>query len=361
MSFDPQIPYNELPLLPPAKELETKEVLRATIIASRALAKLNGSIKRIPNPNILLNSIVLQEAKSSSEIENILTTNDDLFKALISKNELALNQNTKEVLHYQEALWHGYQQLLQRPFLSTNLFVEIVQIIKKINFNIRKTSGTRVANSQGESIYTQPEGESIIRDKLDNLEKFINDMDDGLDPLIKLAVQHYQFEAIHPFYEGNGRTGRIINILFLVEHNLLDLPILFLSKYIIDNKNDYYKKLRAVAELEDWAGWILFMIKGIEQMSLYTQNKIDKIVDFIEEDTEYIKLNFPRIYSKEFIEILYSQPYSKIRFFEDAGLVKKETASKYLSELESVGLFEGFKFGRETLYVNKKLFTLLKE
>ncbi|NQY78853.1 MAG: Fic family protein [Candidatus Caenarcaniphilales bacterium] len=360
MNYKAEIPYNELPILPPEQELETKEVLKATISASRALAKLNGSIKSIPNPDILLNSITLQEAKSSSEIENIFTTNDELFSALISESESKLHQNTKEVMHYKEALWHGFNKLTEKGFLATNDFIEIVEIVKKISIGIRKTTGTKISNSLGETIYTPPEGENIIREKLANLENFINNASIPLDPLVKLAIQHYQFEAIHPFYDGNGRTGRILNILLLVQYELIDLPILYLSKYVIENKNEYYKKLKAVTETDAWTDWILFTIKGIEEMSLHTHHKIEKIVEFIESDSRLIKEKLPKIYSKDLIEILYSQPYCKIKFLEEANIAKKETASKYLKEIQSLDILDSFKSGKEVFFVNKKLVNLLK-
>lgn len=359
MAFDPQKPYNELPLLPPGVEVDSKAILLKTIAASRALAKLNGSIKRIPNPIILLNSIMLQEAKSSSEIENIVPTNDELFQAIGATATEHFDQNTKEVLHYREALWHGYNTLKHKPILSTSLFIDIVSLIKT-DMGVRKTPGTRIANAVGESIYTPPDGERIIREKLDNLDEFLNNQSDGIDPLIKLAIQHYQFEAIHPFYDGNGRTGRIINVLYLVAQGLLDLPILYLSKYIIDNKTDYYKKLKAVTTDNDWESWITYIIEGVEQTSIYTQEKIDRIADLITETSEIIKDKLPRVYTKDLVEAIFSQPYCRIKFIVDAGIAKRGTASEYLSQMEALGILESRKVGRELLFINKKLFNLLK-
>ena len=251
MSFDPNVPYNDLPLLPPSTEIESKEILRKVANAGRALAELKGLGKTIPNQSLLVNSIVLQEAKASSEIENIVTTNDALFKAFTAQTS-NVGSSTKEVLRYREALWNGYKQLNKQNILSTNLFIQLVQIIKKNQAGIRKIPGTNIYNvATNEIIYTPPDGELVIREKLKNLEDYIHSKDD-IDPLIKLALIHYQFEAIHPFSDGNGRTGRIINILYLVQQGLLELPVLYLSKFIIDKKNDYYHLIRQVTEQDLW-------------------------------------------------------------------------------------------------------------
>jgi Fic family protein len=233
----PHLPFNDLPPLPPKINLDTVEILKKTILANRSLAELKGLVNAIPNPDILINGIILQEARLSSEIENIVTTNDELYKAA-SDEKLSTDPQSKEILRYREALWYGYKNLKKKP-LSTNLFIEIAEIIKdKKNMGIRRVPGTKIANSKGEVIYTPPEGESVIRDKLAHLEKFIHH-EEKLDPLVKLALAHYQFEAIHPFTDGNGRTGRIINILFLVEQGLLDKPVLFLSHYILNKRQAY--------------------------------------------------------------------------------------------------------------------------
>src|SRR5215210_201482 len=235
--FDKNSPYDQLPLLPPQTEIDSKEILKKAIRANKALAKLVGSGRQLPNQSMLINAIALQEAKMSSEIENIITTNDELYQAL-SADKLTNDPNTKEVLHYQNALWDGYQQVRKKGFINTNLFICIYNIIKETNAGIRNTPGTKISNKKNnEIIYTPPEGETIIRDKLKNLEDFINNNDDDVDPLIKMAIMHYQFEAIHPFSDGNGRTGRILNILYLINNGLLEIPILYLSKYIIENKS----------------------------------------------------------------------------------------------------------------------------
>lgn len=247
MKFDSNEPYNNLPSLPPEKDIETRAILKKTITAGRALAELKGLGETIPNQSILVNSLILQEAKASSEIENIITTNDALFRAFSAQTS-QVDAATKEVLRYRQALWEGFNTLRQRPLLTTNLFVKVVQRIKQNQAGIRNTPGTKIANAAtGEVIYTPPEGETIIRDKLKNLESYIHE-EDTVDPLIKLALIHYQFECIHPFTDGNGRTGRILNILFLVFMDLLDLPVLYQSKYIIEKKNAYYRLIMRVTK-----------------------------------------------------------------------------------------------------------------
>lgn len=254
MKFNQNVPYNDLPLLPPDCNLETPEILKKAISAGRALAELKGLGNAIPNQSILINSITLQEARASSEIENVITTNDALFKAFATKTG-QIDPATKEVLHYRSALWEGYNTLKTQNLLTTNVFIRLVQTIKQNDAGIRKTTETHLCNDKtGEIIYSPPEGENIIRNKLGNLETFIH-ADDGIDPLIKLSIIHYQFESIHPFSDGNGRTGRIINILYLVQQKLLNLPVLYLSKYIIEHKSDYYRLLRAVTTKQEWISW----------------------------------------------------------------------------------------------------------
>lgn len=358
MSFDPSKPYNDLPSLPPKTELETRAVLKKAISANKALAELKGTGELIPNQSVLIQAIGLQEAKLSSEIENIVTTNDELYRAFADAGQRT-NPHTKEVLRYQDALWHGYNTIKQhnRP-LTTTLFEELFQIIKMTDAGIRKTPGTKLANSRGDVIYTPPEGESIIRDKLANLERFIYSQDD-LDPLVKLAVLHYQFEAIHPFTDGNGRTGRILNILYLIEEGLLDIPILYLSRYIIDHKNDYYAGLRSVTESGSWEGWIIFMLTAIEQMAHTTRDRILEIRDLINDSIVKVRQELPKIYSKDLLELLFHQPYCKIRFLEQAGIARRQSASVYLKELERIGILHGVKAGREYYYINEKFLNIL--
>lgn len=354
--YDPKQPYNDLPLLPPQAELETKKVLKQAISSTRALAELKGRAGEIPNQSMLINAITLQEARDSSAIENILTTQDDLYQAYTA-NAGTANAETKEVLRYREALWEGYNGLSKRP-LSTNTFISIAQTIKESNAGIRKTPGTRIS-ANGKIIYTPPEDEQNIRDLLKNLEDFMHS-ENELDDLVRLAVMHYQFEAIHPFADGNGRTGRVLNILYLVEKGLLDAPILYLSKYIIENKDQYYQKLRAVTEDRDWEGWTLFMLRGVEETAIYTMDKINTINRLMHETITLAKERLPsKVYSKELIELLFEQPYCKVKFIVDRDIAKRQTASVYLQELEKAGILRSQKLGVENLFLNVRLFSLL--
>lgn len=359
MKFDPHEPCNDLPLLPPETEIETKAVLKKTISAGRALAELKGLGETIPNQSILVNSLILQEAKASSEIENIITTNDALFRAFSAKTS-RVDPATKEVLRYREALWKGFHDIRQRPLMTTNLFIEIVQTIRGNRAGIRNTPGTKIANAvTGEVIFTPPEGEAIIRNKLKNLEDYIHE-EGEVDPLTKLAIIHYQFESIHPFTDGNGRTGRIVNILYLVLLELLDLPVLYLSNYIIEKKNDYYRLIKRVTEYGEWEPWILYMLDAIEKTALITKEKIIQIRDLMNETLVFAKQKLPpRVYSKELIELLFHQPYAKGQFLVDAGIAKRKTAASYLKELEKIGMLKQYKMGKENLFLNVKLYELL--
>ena len=359
--FISQQPYNDLPLLPPSIELETKLVLKQAIAANKALAELRCSGAWLPNQGIFIQALTLQEAKLSSEIESIVTTHDDLYRAFSSTMPSASPQ-TKEVLHYKEALWHGFEHIVSKQLpISTNLIEELFKIVKQLDGGIRKTTGTKLKNPQtGEIVYTPPEGENVIRGLLANLEIFINTNDlDDLDPLVKLAVMHYQFEAIHPFGDGNGRVGRILNILFLVHHQLLDIPVLYLSKYIIENKNDYYKNIRRVTENHDWEPWILYILNAIIETSKATHQKILAIQTLMGEVAEKLKANAPKIYSLDLVRIIHQQPYCKISFLVDAGIAQKQTASKYLQTLGELDILVPFKRGREIYYINNKLFDIL--
>jgi Fic family protein len=361
MTFDPLKPYNDLPLLPPEADVETKSVLKKTVTAGRALAELRGLAGTIPNQSILVNSLILQEAKASSEIENVVTTNDALFRAFTAQTA-QVDPATKEVLRYRQALWEGFNDLQKRSVLTTNLFVKVVQTIKKNLSGIRNTPGTTISNaSTGEVIYTPPEGETIIREKLKDLESYIH-AQDAIDPLIKLAIIHYQFESIHPFSDGNGRTGRILSILFLAFKDLLDLPVLYLSKYIIDKKSDYYRLLRGVTEYEEWEPWIIYMLDAVEQTALHTRDKITQIRHLMVETLELARRELPeRVYSKELIELLFHQPYTKGQLLVEAKIAKRKTAAEYLKELEKIGIVQRHKTGKENLYLNVKLYELLSK
>jgi Fic family protein len=354
--FDRNQPFNSLPALPPAGDIETAAVLKKAISASRAMAELKGMAERMPNQAMLIDSLVLQEARASSEIENILTTNDEVYKAA-SDEALPASAEAKEVLRYRQALNHGFRQIKTRP-LATGLFVEIAQLIKETQFDIRTMPGTRIANGKGATIYTPPEGETVIRDKLRELENFMH-ADDDLDVLVKMALVHYQFEAIHPFPDGNGRTGRILNILYLVDRGLLNLPVLYLSRYIIDHKAAYYEGLRRVTEEGAWHDWVLYMLDAVEQTSIRTHGQITEILALMESVRERVQREAPGIYSKDLIEQIFKQPYCKIQFLERAGMGTRQTCSKYLRELESMGVLTGQKMGREVYFINDALFKLL--
>ena len=359
MAFDPDKPYNDLPTLPPVRDVESARVLKAALRAGRALAELKGIGATIPNQSILIDSLILQEARASSEIENIITTNDALFRAFSSETSAA-DPATKEVLRYRHALWHGFNELTQHGLLTTNLFVSVCQVLRDTTDGIRRTPGTKLRNpATGQTVYTPPAGEEVIRDKLKNLEDFIHE-DGDLDPLVKLPLIHYQFEAIHPFSDGNGRTGRIINILYLVQQNLLDLPVLYLSKAIIEQKSNYYRLLRAVTERNEWEAWILFILTAIERTAHYSRDRTIAIRDLLKDTIAIAQEKLPsHVYSRELIELLFRQPYVKSQFVVDAGIAKRQTAAEYLKELENIGILVRQKVGRESLYLNKSLFELL--
>ena len=356
--FDRDLPYNALPALPPALELETKRVLKQTTAASRVLAELKGAGDLIPNQSVLVRMIGLQEAKLSSEIENIVTTNDELYRAFADETGKT-DLPTKEVLRYNDALWYGIDQMKAGRPLCTSLFKEIVQIITQNTAGVRRTPGTAIVNDTTKAvIYTPPDGEQVIRDKLAALENFLHGADD-LDPLVKMAALHYQFEAIHPFSDGNGRTGRILNILYLISMGLLDVPVLYLSRYVIENKSEYYVGLRQVTEESAWEDWVLFILRGIEETALATHQRIQSIRTLMQATSVKVKTELPKIYSKDLIEVLFAQPYCKIRFLEASGIAKRDAASKYLRQLSQIGVLSPVPAGRDIYYLNKPFFDLL--
>jgi Fic family protein len=358
MLYSPDKPYNYLPPLPPEAEIETPVTLKAAIEANRLLAELKGKSESLPNPSVLVDNMVLQEAKASSEIENVVTTNDKLFTAL-SAGDKTTDPQTKEVLRYRQALWRGVNYLSEHPFTS-ELFTELVQMITESDTGIRTDPGTVIANPVSrEIIYWPPEGEELIRNLLVNLEDYMNEKR-GADPLIRMAVAHYQFEAIHPFDDGNGRTGRILNILFLMKSGLLHHPVLYLSQYIISRKSDYYRLLREVTEQQAWEPWILFMLDAVKITSEQTMKRIDQILKLLDETVIHARKTLPgRVYSKELIELLFEQPYCKVKFLVDRGIAKRQTAAEYLRELEDAGILKSKQVGRENLFLNIKLYNLL--
>jgi Fic family protein len=310
---------------------------------------------------VLVNSLVLQEAKASSEIENIVTTNDALFRAFTASSG-ATDAATKEVLRYREALWHGFSRLRERPVLSTSLLTELVQTITNTDAGVRNIPGTAIVNpATGETVYTPPDGERVIRDKLANLEELIH-LGPDLDPLIRMALVHYQFEAIHPFFDANGRTGRIVNILFLLLNGLLDQPVLYLSRFIIQHRSDYYAALRAVTEDGAWEGWVLYMLSAVEETADFTRRRVCAIRDLMHETVEQARRDLPsNVYSKDLIELLFRQPYCKIAFLVEAGIASRNIASKYLGELVKAGCLKKEKHGKEFIYLNKALYELLSK
>ncbi|MEC5159760.1 MULTISPECIES: Fic family protein [unclassified Janthinobacterium] len=352
MAFDRNQPYNDLPLLPPPHDLESKAVLKQAIGANRALANLRGLAGQIPNQSMLISSITLQEARLSSEIENIVTTNDELYRADADADGKT-DPHTKEVLRYRQALQHGFSALHERP-LTTNLFVEIAQLIKQSEIGIRAIPGTALKNETGDVVYTPPVGDKVIRDKLSNLELFIH-ADDGVDPLVKMAVMHYQFEAIHPFPDGNGRTGRILNLLYLVQAGLMDIPVLFLSRYIIANKRDYYLGLQKVTEQQDWENWVLFMLRAVESTAQQTFEQVKRILKLMEDVREKVQREAPGIYSKDLIEVIFRHPYTKIQFLVDANIAKRQTSSGYLQTLAALEVLRAQQIGREKYFINDAL------
>lgn len=349
----------KLPMLPPSFELETKAVLKQLARANRALAELKGYADTIPNKNILINAVMINESKDSSAIENIITTHDDLYQAM--SNASGASPAAKEVVSYRTALWQGYELVKEREMLTTNMIIEIQGVIEKKRSGIRKLPGTVLRNeSTGEIVCTPPEGEENIRLLLSNMEKYINEDYDDIDPLIKLAVIHYQFESIHPFYDGNGRTGRIINILYLVLKELLDSPILYLSSYIIRNKAAYYRLLQEVRTSEKWEEWIVYVLTGIEEMSEETLKLVKKINLEVEIMSMEIKEKLPKIYSKELIDLLFYEFYTKIIYIENGLSVTRKTASNYLVSLEKEGFLTSEKIGKERIYQNKRLYDIIK-
>lgn len=354
------IPYNALPLLPAIlPPIETVPILRQVTKSAIALAELKGLVHTLPNPSILLNAVILREARASSEIENVITTHDKLYEALSAKG-ITVDSATKEVLRYREAILEGYRAVGKKGFLNTNTIIAIQEVLEENNAGLRKLPGTSLRNAiTGEVIYTPPDDKEIILALMKNLEVYINETDE-VSPLIKLAVQHYQFESIHPFYDGNGRTGRIINVLYLILHGLLDSPVLYLSDYIIKHKTDYYRLLQEVRTTNKWEDWVLFMLKGVEETAKETIKQILAIKALFAKTQEMIKSSAAKLYDKELLELIFEQPYCKIEFVVDRMGVSRITAAKYLKGLEQIGVLTSKKVWKETLYVNRALFDLLK-
>lgn len=339
---------------------KTPRILEELSNASRYLAELKGFANSIPNQHILINAITINEAKDSSAIENIVTTHDSIYKVL---TESGFKESAaKEVVDYRSAIWRGYEIIKEKGFISTNILVELQSMIEPMNYGIRKTPGTNLVNSvTGEIIYTPPQIESELRDLLKNLENYINNFEDETDPLIKMAMIHYQFESIHPFYDGNGRTGRILNVLYLVLSGLLDSPILYLSNYINKNKSDYYRLFNEFREKNNYEDWIIYILKGIQETS---KNTID-LIKMIQEEMELYRNKFreelPKVYSDELLDALFFEVYTKINYIELKCGVTRQTAASYLNQLVDKGLLDYEKVGRESIYKNTRLISLLRK
>jgi Fic family protein len=354
---DPRKPYNNLPPLPPKQDVESKAVLKACVGARAALAELRTAGQLIPDQRVLIHIIPLLEARSSSEIENIVTTNDELFRQA-SLDDGGADPATKEALRYRSALFEGFEAIKLRP-ITTSTAIEICRTLKGVGLDIRATPGTTLTNSHtGEVIYTPPEGADHLRSLLANWERFLNEPTD-LDPVVRMALLHYQFEAIHPFVDGNGRTGRVLNILCLVQDKLLDMPTLYLSRHILKTRGDYYRLLSHVTATGDWEPWVLYMLKAVELTAIWTMHKIRAIRTLMDQATELMRTGAPKVYSRELVELLFTKPYCRISDLEERNIAKRQSASKYLKELVAIGMLIEEKSGRDKIYLHRTYMDLL--
>ncbi|MEQ1710454.1 MAG: Fic family protein [Hyphomicrobium sp.] len=357
MPPDPKVAYNELPGLPPPLDVETKAVLKRCVGARAAIAELRRAGELIPDQAVLINTIPLLEAKDSSEIENIVTTNDALFREA-SQGEDSGDVAAKEALRYRSALYNGYESLKDRP-LTTRTAIDICSEIKGMAMDVRRTPGTQLKNTfTGEVIYTPPEGADRLRDLLGNWERFANAEDD-IDPLVRMAVLHYQFEAIHPFLDGNGRTGRILNVLVLIQAGLLDIPTLYLSRHIVRTKGDYYRLLQGVTLRGEWEPWIIYVLTAVEATATWTNQRIRAIRDLMEHTAAHVRANNPAIYSRELIETIFAMPYTRIAHLVDRDIVKRVSASRHLKQLVDSGVLVEEKRGRDKVFIHRKYMDLL--
>jgi Fic family protein len=350
----PDVPYNDLPLLPPSSEVDSRAILKRCISARAALAELKSAAQHMPNQGILINTLPVLEAQASSEIENIVTTSDRLFQ--LRQDEEHADPTTKEALRYSHALLQGFRTLIKLP-LSTRTAEQVCTEIKGVEMRVRRMPGTALARN-GKVVYTPPEGEPLLRDLLANWEVFLHGATD-IDPLIRMAVGHYQFEAIHPFTDGNGRTGRVLNSLFLIQTDLLSLPILYLSRYIIQHKSDYYELLRGVTYKREWEDWILYMLVAVEETSNWTTSKVAAIRLLSTQTADYIRSKARKIYSHELVTLIFEQPYCRISNLIDAKIAGRQAASRYLRQLVEIGVLEEKLVGRDKLFVHPKLLQLL--
>ena len=354
----------QIPNLPLIIDVETKAVLKQLARSNRALAELKGVAGTIPNENILISSLTLQEAKDSSSVENIITTQDDLYRADLAIKDFTVSPAAKEVQNYREAIFHGFQLVRQHKLLTNNNIISIQNVLKHTKGGFRVTPGTCLKRDDGMIIYEPPQHPEDIVRYMGNLEAFINTPDlSDVDPLVKMAIIHHQFESIHPFSDGNGRTGRIVNILYLVINDLLDLPILYLSRFITHNKGEYYRLLQAVRDCgadnaKEWEQWILFILKGVEETSIETTAMIKAISKMMADYKAVLKPLFGTTYKHELLNNLFFHPYTKIEFVcHDMG-VQRKTGAKYLDMIVAAGLLNKIKIGRENYYINERLFEL---
>lgn len=351
----PDQPFNALPLLPPTADLETKAILKQCIRSRSALAELKQAGELIPNQTVLIKTLPMLEAQASSAIENIITTTDRLFQ--FREMDESADAATREALRYGQALLEAFQSMQKRP-LATRTAEEICSQIKNQPMRVRTVPGTALARTSGEIVYTPPVGEDLLRSLLANWEKFLHEATE-IDPLIRMAVAHYQFEAIHPFTDGNGRTGRVLNSLFFIGEGLLTLPILYLSRYIIQHKADYYRLLREVTKTDEWEAWVLFMLKGVEETAHWTVAKIAAMRKLQKHTTDFVRQAAPKIYSHELLDLIFELPYCRIQNVTEKEIAVRQTASGYLKALVKLGVLEEKPVGREKLFIHPKLMKLL--
>jgi len=347
----------QIPTLPlKTITLETPQVLKKAISANKVIAELKGVAQTIPNQSILINTLGIQESKDSSEVESIVTTHDELFQFDEASSDIS--PAAKEVHRYNDALFHGFNKLRKSP-ISNNLLIEITKIVTGRNSGFRNLPGTDLKNRKGEVVYTPPQSAEEIKKHMKNLELFINDHEDcDLDPLIKMAIIHHQFESIHPFFDGNGRSGRILNILYLISTGILDIPILYLSRYITKNKKDYYDLLQKVRTEGEWEEWILYILDALESTAKQTIGTVEGLKKLMQEYKMVLRDKEPNLYSHELINTIFSHPYTKIDFIMASTKVSRPTASKHLKKLVEIGLLEVKKHKNTNYYINTKLVEL---
>lgn len=352
----------QIPKLPLPIDIETKAVLKQVNAANKRLAELKGVVEKIPNEQILINSLILQEAKDSSAIENIVTTHDDIFKAHLDFSSIIVSNSTKEVLNYAEAIKKGFELTRNSKIITNNNIQSIQNILENNTAGFRSVHGTTLKNQFGDIVYTPPQNQLEIKELMNNLELFINqDELSEIDPLIKMAIIHHQFESIHPFCDGNGRTGRIINVLYLVIKDLIKLPILYLSRYIIQNKSEYYRLLQSVRDNNEWENWVIFMLKGIEETAYETIDLVKNIFNLMMKYKHELRPLLSKTYRHEFLNNLFKHPYTKIEFVMQDMNISRLTAAKHLDKLVANGFLRKIKQGRSNYYLNIALIDLLTQ